>query len=137
MTNSPSPDDPSRSPGSATGQRFSNSGLYIGKGAINGPVAFGDHSEAVQFNQAATADDRARLDDLLRQLEDGIREVRGVPSEAALADVGRIRSELEQRPVDQPRITHLLQRITEVVAPVSGLLELVDRAKDMITAILH
>ncbi len=135
MTNPP--DDPRHSAGDVQGQRFSNSGLYIGEGTFNGPVAAGYQARAVQFNQAGTGDDLARLDDLLRQLEDGIRQLGGASAETALADVGRIRNELEQHPVDPPRISQLLQRIAGVVAPVSGLLELADRVKDLITVILH
>ncbi len=133
MTNPP--DDPRHGPGDAQGQGFFNSGLYIGEGTFNGPVAAGYQARAVQFNQAGS--DLARLEDLLRQLEGGIRQMGGAPAEAALADVGRIRNELEQRPVDPPRISHLLQRIADVVAPVSGLLELADRVKDLVIAILH
>jgi len=135
MTNPP--DDPRHGPGDAQGQGFSNSGLYIGEGTFNGPVAAGYQARAVQFNRAGSGDDLARLEDLLGQLEDGIRQLSGASTEAALADVGRIRNELEQHPVDPPRISQLLQRITDVVAPVSGLLELADRVKDLITAILH
>jgi hypothetical protein len=126
-----SPDDPRH----ASGQGSPGSGFYL-EGTFNGPVAAGYQARAVQVNQAGSGDDRAQLEDLLRQLEGGIRQL-GVPAEAALADVSRIRNELEQHPADRPRISHLLQRVTEVVAPVSGLLELADRAKDLITAILH
>lgn len=135
MTNPP--DDPRYGPGDAQGQGFFNSGLYIEEGTFNGPVAVGYQARAVQFNQAGSGDDLARLEDLLRRLEGGIRQMGGAPAKAALSDVGRIRNELEQHPVDPPRISHLLQRITNVVAPVSGLLELADRVKDLITAILH
>jgi hypothetical protein len=132
-----SSDDPRHGPGGAQGQDFFNSGVYIGEGTFNGPVAAGYQARAVQVNQAGSGDDRARLEDLLQQLEGGLRQLGGAPAEAALADVSRVRNELEQHPVDPPRIGHLLQRITAVVAPVSGLLELADRVKELIMAILH
>jgi len=135
MTNSP--DDPLHGSGDAQGQGFFNSGLYVGKGTFNGPVAVGYQAQAVQSNQAGSGDDLARLEDLLQQLEGGIRQLAGAPAEAALADVGRLRNELDERSIDTRRISQLLQRITTVVAPVSGLLELVDRVKDLVTAILH
>lgn len=120
-----SPDDPRQ-----------DAGFWLG-GTFNGPVAAGYQARAVQVNQAGSGDERARLERLLQQLEDGIRQLGGAPAEAALADVSRLRNELEQQPPDPPRIGHLLQRVTAVVAPVSGLLELADRVKDLITAILH
>jgi hypothetical protein len=135
MTNSP--DGPLHGSGDAQGHGFFNSGLYIGEGTFNGPVAVGDQARAVQFNQGGSGGDLARLEDLLQQLEGGIRQLGGTPADAALADVGRLRNELDQNSVDAPRIGHLLQRIAAVVAPVSGMLELVDRVKDLITAILH
>lgn len=132
-----SSDDPRHDPGGAEGRDFFNSGVYIGEGTFNGPVAAGYQARAIQVNQARSDDDRARLEDLLQQLESGLRQLGGPPAEAALADISRVRNEVEQDPVDSPRISHLLQRITAVVAPVSGLLELADRVKDLITAILH
>jgi hypothetical protein len=120
-----SPDDPRHDPG-----------FYL-EGTFNGPVAAGYQARAVQVNQAGTGGDRVQLESLLRQLEAGLRQLGGAPAEAALADVSRIRNELDQHPADPPRISHLLQRVTAVVAPVSGLLELADRVKDLITAILH
>jgi hypothetical protein len=82
MTNSP--DDPLHGSGDAQGQGFFNSGLYVGEGTFNGPVAVGYQARAVQFNQAGSGDDLARLEDLLQQLEGGIRQLGALPRKLRL-----------------------------------------------------
>ncbi len=115
-----------------------NTGVYIGGGSFAGPVAAGYQAHAVQFNHGnAGDDDLARLEDLLGKLEAGVRDLHSAIAGDALDDIGSVRHELGRRTPDRPRISQLLDRITTVVAPVGSLLEVAERARELITAILH
>ena len=130
--------DPTGNADRASGQGPHSDGVHISGGSFSGPIAAGYQAQAVQFNDAAAGDsDLARLEDLLRQLEAGVRELGGASAQDALEDIGRVHDELGRGKPDRPRISQLMERITAVVIPVSSLLELAERAKELIMAILH
>ena len=115
-----------------------STGMYISGSTFNGPIAQGHQARAVQFNQGTgAADTLARLERALQQLEAGIREMDSTQAGDALDDVDRINDELRRRKPDGGRMTQLLERITAVVAPVSGLLEVADHVRELIALIPH
>jgi hypothetical protein len=97
----------------------------------------GNVGPVTQFSQAAEPGRLAEIEDLLRQLETGLREMGGGGAGDALDDVDGVRNELVRRTPERARLSQLLARIAEVVAPVSSLLELADRAKDLIMTVVH
>jgi hypothetical protein len=131
-------EDPPRSANHAWSQGTHNDGVHISGGSFSGPIAAGYQAQAVQFNHAAAGDsDLAQLEDLLRQLEAGVRDLGGARADDAVEDIGRVHSELARGNPDRPRISQLMDRIMAVVVPVSSLLELAERAKELITIVLH
>jgi hypothetical protein len=132
------PEDPSRGAADAHERGMPNTGVYIGGGSFNGPVAAGYQAQAFQSNYSqASDDDLARIEDLLKKLEVGVRGLRTAQAEDTLDDIDGVRQELRRHTPDPSRISQLLARITAVVAPVASLLEVADRAKDLITVIMH
>jgi hypothetical protein len=132
-----SPQDPRPGTGDAPGQGFRNTGVYFGGAStFNGPVAAGYQAHA-EVRQGGPSDDRARLEDLLRQLEAGLRQLGEAPAHGAIADVGRVRHEIDQDQPDRPRISDLLKRIASVLGPASSLLEVVNQIKDLVPLIPH
>jgi hypothetical protein len=132
-----SPEDPRPGTGDAPGRGFRNSGVYFGGAStFNGPVAAGYQARA-EVHQGGAADDRTRLEDLLRQLEAGLRQLGDAPAQGAIADVGRVRHEIDQNQPDRPRILDLLKRITSFLGPASSLLEVVNQIKDLVPLIPH
>jgi ABC-type transporter Mla subunit MlaD len=130
--------DPRRGAGDGRGRGMADTGAHISGGSFTGPVAMGSHGQAAQYNQSQAGDDNvARLEDLLRQLEAGLREMGGPPAEDALDDLDRVHAELGHRKPEWARISQLLGRVSAFVAPVSSLVELADRVKDLITVIPH
>jgi hypothetical protein len=118
-------------------QGKSGSSVRISGGSFSGNIAMGNAGPVTQFSQAAEPGRLAEIEDLLRQLETGLREMGGGAAEDALDDVDGVRNELVRRTPERARLSQLLARIGEVVAPVSGLLELADRAKDLIMTVVH
>jgi hypothetical protein len=107
-----------------------NSGVSFGSGNVfNGPVAGGIDAHIVQVQQDRA---EARLDDLLRQLETGLHALDDAQAKAALADLGRLRNELDQRPPDRLRLHQLIDRIKMAIPTVSGLLNLLSQVADLI-----
>jgi hypothetical protein len=132
-----SPQDPRPDTGDDPGREFHNTGVYFGGAStFNGPVAAGYQAHA-EVRQGGTSDDRARLEELLRQLEAGLRQLGDTPGQGAIADVGRVRHEIDQSQPDKPRISDLLKRITSVLGPASSLLEVVNQIKDLVPLIPH
>jgi hypothetical protein len=132
------PEDPSSGAADGHGPGMPDAGVYIGGGSFTGPVAAGYQAQAFQSNYGQAGDEAmARLEDLLGKLEAGVRGLRSAEAEDTLDDIAGVRHELRRRTPDRPRISQLLERITAVVTPVAGLLEVADRAKDLITVILH
>jgi hypothetical protein len=132
-----SPQDPRPGTGDDPGRDFHNTGVYFGGAStFNGPVAAGYQAHA-EVRQGGASDDRARLEELLRQLEAGLRQVGDTPAQGAIADVGRVRHEIDQNQPDKPRISDLLKRITSVLGPASSLLEVVNQIKDLVPLIPH
>ena len=119
-------------------QDQSSSSMRISGGSFSGNIAMGNIGPVTQLSQVAGSAQLAeQIEDLLSQLETGLRGMPGGAAEDALDDVGGVRSELARRTPERARLSQLLVRIGEVVAPVSGLLELADRAKDLIMAVVH
>lgn len=115
-----------------------SSSMRISGGSFSGNIAMGNIGPVTQLSQlAGSAQLAEQIEDLLSQLETGLRGMPGGAAEDALDDVGGVRSELARRTPERARLSQLLARIGEVVAPVSGLLELADRAKDLIMAVVH
>jgi hypothetical protein len=128
--------DPRHGADGGWGQGMHNTGVVIGGNAsVSGPVAAGYQAQAIQSGQGAG--EMARLEGLLRQLEAGLRELGGADADDALDDVVRVRQEMESRKPDRPRVGQLMDRIVAAVGPVSGLLEIANGARELITAILH
>jgi hypothetical protein len=73
----------------------------------------------------------------LRELEAGVRAIGGAEADDALEDLDRVQDELRRRKPDRSRMTQLLDRVTAVIAPVSGLAELADHIKDLIGLVVH
>jgi hypothetical protein len=111
--------------------------MRISGGSFSGNIAMGNIGPVTQFSQAAEPGRLAEIEDLLSQLETGLRGMGSGAAEDALDDVDGVRNELVRKTPERARLSQLLARIGEVVAPVSGLLELVDRAKDLIMAVVH
>jgi hypothetical protein len=118
-------------------QGQSGSSVRISGGSFSGTIAMGNVGPVTQFSQAAEPGRLAEIEDLLRQLETGLREMGGGGAGDALDDVDGVRNELVRRTPERARLSQLLARIAEVVAPVSSLLELADRAKDLIMTVVH
>jgi ABC-type transporter Mla subunit MlaD len=131
-------EDPRRGAGDGQGRAMPDTGVHVNGGSFTGPVAMGSHGQAVQYNQSqAGDDDLARFEELLRQIEAGLRELGGAHTEDALDDLGRVQDELGHRKPEWARISELLSRVGAVVAPVSSLVELANHAKELITVIAH
>ena len=129
---------PWRGTDSASGPETVRTGMYFSGNSFHGPVAQGNQARAVQINQGTGPDgDLARLERALKQLEAGIREMGGDHADDALDDIDRVQNELHRRTPDRSRMIQLLERITAVVTPVSGLLEVADHVKELITFIPH
>lgn len=128
-------------PGSETigpgDQGKTSSSMRISGGSFSGNIAMGNIGPVTQFSQAAEPGRLAEIEDLLSQLETGLRGMGSGAAEDALDDVDGVRNELVRKTPEPARLSQLLARIAEVVTPVSGLLELVDRAKDLIMAVVH
>jgi hypothetical protein len=118
-------------------QGKTSSSMRISGGSFSGNIAMGNIGPVTQFSQAAGPGRLAEIEDLLSQLETGLRGMGGGAAEDALDDVDGVRNELVRKTPGRDRLSQLLARISEVVAPVSGLLELADRAKDLIMAVVH
>ncbi len=118
-------------------QDKSGSSVRISGGSFSGNIAMGNIGPVTQLSQGAEPGRLAQIEDLLSQLETGLREMGGGPAEDALDDVDGVRSELARKTPERARLSQLLARIGEVVGPVSSLLELADRAKDLIMAVVH
>ncbi len=119
-------------------QDRSGSSMRISGGSFSGNIAMGNVGPVTQLSQVAGSAQLAeQIEDLLSQLETGLRGMSGGAAEDALDDVDGVRSELARRTPEPARLSQLLVRIGEVVAPVSGLLELADRARDLIMAVVH
>ena len=130
--------DPGATDGGLGQPRTNHSSLSITGGFNSGNIAMGTNGPVTQYSQgAAPAGDLAQLEELLRQLERGLRQLNGTAAEDALDDVEGIRQEISRRQPERDRLTQLLGRISAVVAPVSGLLDLADRARELIMAIVH
>jgi hypothetical protein len=127
---------PWREADGAGGPDTGNAGVYFSGNTFHGPVAQGNHAHAVQVNQGAGGN-LARLERALEQLAAGIREAGGDHADDALDDVDRVQDELHRRTPDRGRMIQLLERITAVVTPVSGLLEVADHARELISLIPH
>jgi hypothetical protein len=130
-------EDPPRNADHGSGQGTHSDGVHISGGSFSGPIAAGYQAQAFQFNQPAADDSLAQLEDLLRQLEAGLRDLGGARVQDALEDIGRVHHELGSSKPDRSRVSQLMERITAVVVPVTSLLELAERAKELITIILH
>jgi hypothetical protein len=116
----------------------SHSHLSISGGHNSGNIAMGTSGPVTQYSyRAAAAGELAQIEDLLGQLEAGLRQLDGAAAEDALDDVAGIRQEMNRRQPEPARLTQLLGRISAVVAPMSGLLELADRARELIMAIVR
>jgi hypothetical protein len=112
--------------------------VHVSGGTFNGPVAYGYQGRATQIAQnVGASDDMARLERALRELEAGVRAMGGAGADDALEDLDRVQDELQRRKPDRSRMTQLLDRVTAVVAPVSGLLELADHVRELITLVPH
>ena len=118
-------------------QGHTSSSMRISGGSFSGNIAMGNVGPVTQFSQAADPGRLAEIEDLLSQLETGLRGMGGGAAEDALDDVDGVRNELVRKTPGRDRLSHLLANISEVVAPASGLLELADRAKDLIMAVVH
>jgi hypothetical protein len=115
-----------------------NTGVYVSGGQVSGPVAAGDSARAVQVTQdAGHAEVLARIDRLLRELEDGATALGGDQADEVTDDVGRLRAEVHHRKPDTGRISHLLARLTAQAGSAAALLATVDRVKDLVAALLH
>ncbi len=115
----------------------SGSSMRIRGGSFSGNIALGNIGPVTQLSQAAEPGRLAQIEDLLSQLETGLRGMGSGGAEDALGDVDEVRNQLARRRPERARLSQLLARIGEVVAPVSSLLELADRAKDLIMAVVH
>jgi ABC-type transporter Mla subunit MlaD len=118
-------------------QDKSGSSVRISGGSFSGNIALGNIGPVTQLSQAAEAGRLAQIEDLLSQLETGLRGIGSSAAEDALDDVDGVRNELARRRPERARLSQLLARIGEVVGPVSSLLEVADRAKDLIMAVVH
>jgi len=118
-------------------QGKSGSSMRISGGSFSGNIAMGNIGPVTQFSQAAEPGRLAEIEDLLGELETGLRGMGGGAAEDALDDVDGVRNELVRKTPERARLSQLLARIGQVVGPFSSLLELVDRAKDLIMAVVH
>ncbi|HEY0719245.1 MAG TPA: hypothetical protein VGD68_16655 [Streptosporangiaceae bacterium] len=116
-----------------------NSGISITGGSFSGAAfAAGAHARAHQISHAP--DDSAllaRIDHLLRQLEDGATELEADDAEAVADDVERVRAEIRQRKPEPDTLSRLLGRLTTRVSSAAALLTAVDQVKELITSLLH
>lgn len=126
-------DGNARFSGRGSGPERANSGIYVG-GNNYGPVAHGYQSHAEQVNYGSFNNDQGRLEQALKDLEDGIRQMGGARADDALEDIDRVREEMGRGKPDRGRIAQLVERVAAVVAPVSALAELADH---VITLIPH
>jgi ABC-type transporter Mla subunit MlaD len=115
-----------------------NDTFHVSGGTFNGPVAYGYQAHASQVAQNIGASpDLARLEQALHELAAGLHALGGNDAEDALEDLDRVQDELHRRKPDSGRMSQLMDRVTAVVAPVGGLLELADHVRELITAVVH
>ena len=127
--------DPDRDGGHPQAQ---NGSIHVSGGTFNGPVAYGYQGRATQIAQNVGAgQDAARLEQALRELEAALKAMGGAAADEGLEDLARIQDELRRRKPDRSRVTQLMDRVTAVVAPVGGLLELADHVRELIALVSH
>ncbi|HTT51969.1 MAG TPA: hypothetical protein VMH35_11265 [Streptosporangiaceae bacterium] len=128
----------SRDPDYPPRDNVTSSGLHITGGSFSGNIAMSNNGPVTQYSHdGKAAESLAEIGELLRQLEAGLRDMDGTAAEGAIDDIDVIRGEMS---VPQPawaRIGRLLSRVGAAAAPVSSLVELADRARDLIMTIAH
>ena len=104
---------------------------YTVHGTNYGVIAQGEQAIGTQVNYAA-GPQLARLEELLQELAARVGELDGPAADDALDDLDRVQDELHRRKPDRGRMIELVSRVSAVVAPVSGLVELADHIKELI-----
>ena len=111
----------------------------VNYGTMTGPVAAGAQARITQTNIGASAEDtRAQLELALRQLAAAAaRELDSASAAQISDDASRLTEETRHQRLDRERITGLLGRLTAAAGAVAPLLEVVDRVRVLIEALLH
>jgi len=111
----------------------------VNYGTMTGPVAAGAQARATQTNIGTSADDiRAQLELVLRQLAAAAASELDSASAAQVSDdASRLTEETRHQRLDRERITGLLGRLTAAAGAAAPLLELIDRIRVLIEALLH
>jgi ABC-type transporter Mla subunit MlaD len=105
---------------------------YTIHGTNHGVIAQGEQAIGTQVNHGAADYQLARVEELLRELAARVGELGGPAADDALDDLERAQDELRRRKPDGGRMIELVNRVSAVVAPVSGLVELADHIRELI-----
>ena len=120
---------------------MSNDRFHVSGGTFNGPVAYGYQAQATQRaqNVGGGTDPAllARLEQALGELAAALRASGEPGTDDALEDLDRVHEELGRRKPDRGRLAQLMDRVTAVITPVGGLLELADHVRELVTAVGH
>lgn len=111
--------------------------IQISGNVISGPFAVGSHAQANQWN-LPSAELAQRLQRAIQDLRTGAAT--SLPAdqlEQVNADTAELTQEITSPRPNRDRISQLLGRLTARVGSVAALLEVVDRVKDLIAALLH
>jgi hypothetical protein len=111
-------------------------GIYV-SGGNYGAVAQGRQARAITVNHGAADGQLARLQQLLEELAARVGELDGPAADDALEDIDRVQDELRRRKPDRGRMVELVGKVSAVVAPVSGLVELADHIKELIGLVVR
>ncbi len=117
--------------GDAGGVSFRISG-----NTISGPFAAGYHAQATQWNQP-TDELLARLDDALRELMAGASPLGTGDYQLVQDDAVQLRAEVTSPRPDRDKVMGLLGQMTARAGSVAALLAIVDRIKELVSALLH
>jgi len=111
----------------------------VNYGTMTGPVAAGAQARITQTNIGTSAEEiRAQLELVLRQLASAAAGELDSASAAQISDdASRLTEETRHQRLDRERITGLLGRLTAAAGAAAPLLEVVDRARVLIEALLH
>jgi hypothetical protein len=128
---------PNMPPG--TGDTPSGVSGVVNYGTMTGPVAAGAQARATQTNIGSSAEDiRAQLELALRQLASvAASELDSAGAAQVSDDATRLTEEIHHHRLDRERITGLLRRLTAAAASAAPLLEVIDRVRVLIEALLH
>ena len=74
---------------------------------------------------------------MLEELAARVGELDGPAADDALEDIDRVQDELRRRKPDRGRVVELVGKVSAVVAPVSGLVELADHIRELIGLAVH